>query len=478
MSHFFDLKFKKKSKTQHIASNDKPIITIIIIRRFLIDIYDTLFYKYTSTGALAICIDCNNYIVFVMESIHKFYIAWKEVESNNPWKECWREQWRLHLLLLSEKYHYCQDGNDDRNCITRSDGDVLEMIFVFLYPFLPYLILFVLLNELGRWLARASTSTSTSTSTSEIQRFYNDDNIFAARPTVLAGSFHAVVTATLALYTVLFLPSDSLESSCLWSKVGLPLSISYFIIDIIYYCYPRVSNTISTIIISIPKKKQYPDPLFLYPMVFQKKKSDRLIFLHHIIVAISMYPNLTNSGAAVLVPSIDNSTLSSSSTSIWLSAAGYTAEVSTVLMNYRWYLLETLKDNWWGFGVTNILVVLSWVARVFLFPYLLIVIIIPRTKLYIQEKQIIAYTIVVSTNVIIAILSLYWLSMMLFKGGGIKSLLIFEKKEKDKKTFSFGSDIGRQSITTATTAATTTTTTTTTITNIRTTSSKKQEKEL
>ena len=40
-------------------------------------------------------------------------------------------------------------------------------------------------------------------------------------------------------------------------------------------------------------------------------------------------------------------------------------------MNYRWWLINTLDKHWWGFAVVNVLVVASFVARVFLMIYLL-----------------------------------------------------------------------------------------------------------
>ena len=204
-----------------------------------------------------------------------------------------------------------------------------------------------------------------------------------------------------------------------------------------------------------------------------------------------MLPISSSNSSTTLVSSSSSSSSPSisSSIAIWLSAAGYTSEVSTVLMNYRWYQLETLDENWLGFGITTIFVILSWIGRgVVLFPYLLLFIILPKTQLYIQEKQIFTYLILVSTHGIIGILSIYWLSLMLLNGrggggggGGIKNLLIFNKKREKKNRheekknislgFSFGNDIGRNSTTTATATNTTT---------IRkdTTTSKVQEKEL
>merc|ERR1711862_462722 len=66
----------------------------------------------------------------------------------------------------------------------------------------------------------------------------------------------------------------------------------------------------------------------------------------------------------------------------WLSVVGYTSEVSTALMNYRWYLINTLEEDWVGFGVTNVLTVLGWGGRVIMFTYLLVVEILPRYELY------------------------------------------------------------------------------------------------
>ena len=235
----------------------------------------------------------------------------------------------------------------------------------------------------------------------------------AARPTVLAGSFHAVATSVLALY-VLLVREDGTESNdgsvsmsrwSPWQHIGVPLSVSYFAMDTVYYCIPR---------------------------------KDMLILFHHAVVVFCHYPVMSSDGA----------TLAGCGDPIWplwISALGYTAEISTVLMNYRWYLLQTLEKQWIGFGINNILVLLSWTARVALYPYLLLVQILPRSGLYIERKQILCYFIMVLGHVIIWLLSLHWLSVML--SGGIRNLLLFSKKRpvssKGDGGFSFGDDIGR-----------------------------------
>ena len=139
----------------------------------------------------------------MIDQIIAFYQGWKA--ESNPWKETWRE-------ILRE--------NPNRT-----------LVVSLLNPFLPYLIFFTLLNEAGRYIG---------------QKYGGP---LAARPTVLAGSFHAVATSALALY-VLLVREDGTESNdgsvsmsrwSPWQHIGVPLSVSYFAMDTVYYAL-AVSN--------------------------------------------------------------------------------------------------------------------------------------------------------------------------------------------------------------------------------------------
>jgi len=143
---------------------------------------------------------------------------------------------------------------------------------------------------------------------------------------------------------------------------------------------------------------------------------------------------------------------------VWLSIAGYTSEISTVMMNYRWYLLKTLESggggggktgrSGMGFAVINVLVALSWAFRVCLFAYLLVFEIADRAPLYVAKKQLLSFVVCVAGHASIGLLSMHWFLLMCRHG--VRGLLVFEKKKGKTTTkggddggFSFGSDIGR-----------------------------------
>jgi len=212
--------------------------------------------------------------------------------------------------------------------------------------------------------------------------------LIASRPTVIAGTVHSLVTAIIAC-GILFLHYrndrvwvvEGTDLIKVWQTVGLPISLSYFFADCFFYCIPR---------------------------------KDIIIFVHHVIMCFCHYPVGHDSGA-ILAGAGDISWVT------WLSIVGYTSEVSTVVMNYRWYLLNTLEEDWVGFGIVNVFVTSSWAGRVVMFTYLLIAEIFPRAYIYLDKKQILTFSG-------IGILSLYWCIIMC--RGGIKSLFVFKKKSR------------------------------------------------
>jgi hypothetical protein len=235
--------------------------------------------------------------------------------------------------------------------------------------------------------------------------------LVASRPTVLAATLHAVATSIISVGILVMyywnynndVSSSSSSSSPwiiigsnpnvrinliqLWQTVGLPISLSYFITDSYYYCYP---------------------------------KRDGIIFIHHIIMCFCHYPIACTSGATL-------AGAGNAHWATWLSIVGYTSEVSTAVMNYRWYLINTLEENWFGFGIVNCIVVLSWAGRVVLFTYLLLVEIYPRYTAYMEYGQLFTYAVLVFGHAAIGLLSLYWCIVMC--RGGLKSLFIFETKK-------------------------------------------------
>ena len=274
----------------------------------------------------------------------------------------------------------------------------------FFASFLLFLATFAALNVAGHFLGKRRPGSPLST-----------------RPTVLAGTFHALATSVISIYVLVGRPSevDASEDDArrgaseptiidwsMWQAVAIPLSLAYFAADAVWYCLPR---------------------------------SDGLIFFHHVIMCFCHYPIINHAGANLAGGGDANF-------SSWLSVVGYTSEISTCLMNYRWYLLQTLERDWIGFAIVNVLVVISWSYRIVLFGYLLLWEIIPRTPQYVEKKQLLTYAIMFSGHAIIGALSVYWLQLMC--KGGIKGLLTFRKKKRRTMhggAFSFGDDIGRGS---------------------------------
>ena len=220
-------------------------------------------------------------------------------------------------------------------------------------------------------------------------------SLIASRPTVIAGTVHSVVSAVIAcgILTAHYRNDKAwiVEGTDLikvWQTVGLPISLSYFAADCFFYCLP---------------------------------KKDTIIFVHHIIMCFCHYPVSHDSGS-ILAGAGDMHWVT------WLSIVGYTSEVSTAVMNYRWYLLNTLEEDWIGFGIVNVFVTFSWAGRVVMFTYLLVMEIFPRVSMYIEKKQILTFACIVFGHVGIGLLSLYWCIIMC--RGGIKSLFVFKKKSK------------------------------------------------
>ena len=288
--------------------------------------------------------------------------------------------------------------------------------------FIIYSLGYILVSFIGNWCnssyhAEVKANPNSPPDTRSIKA------LIASRPTVIAATIHSVATSVIAVgILVLYYNNlnDDSESSDpwlyqggtininlihVWQQVGLPISISYFVTDCYFYCLPR---------------------------------RDMIIFIHHCIMVFCHYPVGSDSGA-ILAGGGDIEWVT------WLSIVGYTSEVSTAVMNYRWYLINTLEKNWIGFGIVNAFVVASWAGRVVMFTCLLIKEIFPRYQTYLQQKQMFTYAIMVFGHAGIGLLSLYWCIVML--KGGFKALFVFKKKERPnvlnpQQGFSFAEEVG------------------------------------
>lgn len=198
----------------------------------------------------------------------------------------------------------------------------LEGEFIFEKRFLAYALGYILIGLVGNW-CHSSYHAAVKADPKSPPDSRSIKSLIASRPTVIAATIHSVATAIVALGILcLYYNNDGGESSSqwtyrginlvhVWQRVGLPISLSYFVTDSYFYCVPR---------------------------------KDLIIFVHHVIMCFCHYPVSSGAGA-VLAGAGDVHWVT------WLSVVGYTSEVSTAMMNYRWYLINTLEENWIGFGI-------------------------------------------------------------------------------------------------------------------------------
>ncbi|KAL7521013.1 hypothetical protein ACHAWX_005708 [Stephanocyclus meneghinianus] len=309
--------------------------------------------------------------------------------------------------LISFYHEWRQESNPWRECYREGAG-------IFETRFSVYFAVFTIFYLIGYAIQRNHDAAVKANRSPPDPRSLGA--LIASRPTVIAGTVHSLVTAVIAVGILIlhyiqlgrgFSQSawvyEGTDLIRVWQTVVLPLSLSYFVADCFFYCLP---------------------------------KKDAIIFFHHVVMCFCHYPVGHNRGA-ILAGAGDIQWVT------WLSIVGYTSEVSTAVMNYRWYLLNTLEEDWIGFGIVNCFVAASWAGRVVMFTYLLLVEIFPRAHLYIAKKQILTFTVMVFGHFGIGMLSLYWCILMC--RGGIRSLFVFKKKaqvQDPNKKSSFAELVG------------------------------------
>jgi hypothetical protein len=239
------------------------------------------------------------------------------------------------------------------------------------------------------------------------------NDVLASRPTLIANQLHCTTVSVLAVYLLLTTNEQEPNPYLMWQEVGIPLSVAYFMADFIWYVIPGKYSPFSS-----------------------SNSWDFLIGFHHIVMIMCHYPVASNQGAE----------LCGAGSSLWairLSLLGYLCELSNPLMNYRWYLMQTLKAHRFDFSLTVVVLVTSFAARVVLLGYLISNIILPMAAVFIEAKQVFIYTMCVLGHAVIMLLSLYWLHVL--TKPGVKRMLVFSPpKNKGKKgAFTFGTDMGR-----------------------------------
>lgn len=295
----------------------------------------------------------------------------------------------------------------------------LQGELVFETQFLIYALGYVLVSLVGNWCRDSYHAAVEADDPKSIPDGRSIKALVASRPTVIAANIHSVATSVVAVGILVLYYSnqddggDNSHSPWVyrgtdlikaWQTIGLPISLSYFATDSYFYCLPR---------------------------------KDAIIFVHHLIMMFCHYPVGSDRGA-VLCGAGDVEWVT------WLSIVGYTSEVATVLMNYRWYLINTLEENWIGFGIVNGLVVASWAGRVVMFAHLLVAEIFPRMHAYAEAGQLVTFGWLVLGHAGIGLLSLHWCIVMC--RGGLRSLFVFEKKrpkvlDRQQQGFSFADEV-------------------------------------
>lgn len=320
-------------------------------------------------------------------------------------------QVQLSLCALHTAFPTTKMTNPWVECFLKGD-------LVFENRFLLYSIGYALVSIVGTW-CQSSYHAAAKANPESPPDPRSFKALIASRPTVIAATIHSVATSVIAVgILVAYYSNQDSETPWvlhegntnlirIWQRVGLPISLSYFVMDSYFYCLPR---------------------------------KDLVIFIHHCIMCFCHYPVSHASGAVLAgAGSVEWVT--------WLSIVGYTSELSTAMMNYRWYLINTLEENWIGFGIVNAVVVVGWAGRVIMFSYLLFVEIFPRMHLYVESNQVFTYAVMVFGHAGIGLLSLHWCAVMC--KGGLKSLFVFKKKERGalnpQQGFSFADEVGGRS---------------------------------
>lgn len=241
-------------------------------------------------------------------------------------------------------------------------------------------------------------------------------HVLASRPTIVANNIHCITVGVLAVYLLwnnFNNPEKTVEDYALWQQVGIPVTIAYFLGDFVWYCIP-----------------QHYSPLSL------SHKWDYFMVCHHMVMIICHYPAGSVAGAAYC--SIGQGAL----WSIEMSCLGYLCELCNPLMNYRWWLLQTLWKHRVDFTIVQLLLAATFVARVLLLSGLVCFYVVPVFPSVTGKIDAFLFISCIAGHLIILLLSCYWLKAL--TKGGLSNMFYFTPpKNKSKGAFTFGSDMGR-----------------------------------
>lgn len=207
----------------------------------------------------------------------------------------------------------------------------------------------------------------------------------ASRPTVVANTIHSLCTAAAA--TALLMQPPSTRAYWWWQRWMLPFSISYFMGDLAWYCWPR---------------------------------KDLLVALHHAVCILCNFP--VGEPLAASLCGAGNATWA-----VNISMAIYCSEWSNIFLNIRWWLSMTLQHDHPVWALTNACVVATFVGRCTMLPYLIGWHILPRWRDFLEHEQLLAFGLCFLGCAVICLLSAHWLSLLC--GRGLQPLLHFQSQQ-------------------------------------------------
>eukprot|EP00039_Didymoeca_costata_P019771 m.338870 g.338870 ORF g.338870 m.338870 type:complete len:284 (+) comp18572_c0_seq1:213-1064(+) len=226
----------------------------------------------------------------------------------------------------------------------------------------------------------------------------NWKNPIAERPTVVAGQVHAIIT-TLGAGVILYAGVDYYP---IWGEHLIPFSCAYFMCDIIWFAIPN---------------------------------SAVVIFIHHLLISLCHCP-LGVEKAALSIG------LGDKNFCYWLSMVGYLAEFTTATTNVRWWITKTRKEHSIFFFTISALTLAGWIARIFMFAYLVIFELYPRIPAYKEKGYLSTISIALAGHIGTMLLSVYWVRVMLRKG--VKSALVYrdlKRTESENMLFAAKSNL-------------------------------------
>eukprot|EP00041_Stephanoeca_diplocostata_P027881 m.778019 g.778019 ORF g.778019 m.778019 type:complete len:119 (-) comp23270_c0_seq1:194-550(-) len=96
--------------------------------------------------------------------------------------------------------------------------------------------------------------------------------------------------------------------------------------------------------------------------------------------------------------------------------------------------MQTLDKHRFDYAFVNVVLLFTMVARVFLVGYTIAFDLLPTVALYVEERQVVTFSVVLLAHVVICLMSVKWAWRLV--AGGFMRMLVFTKKAPiDKEVF-------------------------------------------